>query len=556
MINMKSKITVFVLIIVSSFLILYSSLSYAMSQANGGSHKEGVYFGLFREGAPRNMNYIKNFERQYGKKPAMVMWYQDWAQNFPWEPAMNVIKYGAVPHIVWEPWYWSDHSKVQLKDIIDGKWDNYIKTWASEIKNFRHPVFIRFAHEYNIEGYPWGVVNNEKDPEIYIKAYRHVVDIFKKEKVENVKWVWCFMNYSHPDESWNDWVAAYPGDKYVDWVGIDGYNWGTTQSWSDWQAFKYLFRDQVKRSKKLWPDKPIMVAEFASAEKGGDKAEWIKEIPGYLKSSMRDIDLIVWFDLKKETDWRINSSKKSKAAFKTIMKDSLFLSSGEDLGKYTVSKTKPKKKEVIAKKNSAVVVIDGKLDDWDKSTPIVMKDKYYFKEGADWGGVSDLSGSAYLMWDDENIYLAAVIEDKIPLVNKQKKQNIWNGDAIEVVLSVDPKADPKRTRFKKGDYQIGFSTGDGKSNPAIIWNWQRRRIPAGSEIIVKKTRKPLGYVLEAKIPWEFFRLKSAPAKGTKLGFDIAFDDADYSGVRERQFIWNGDFNFYKDPSVWGILELK
>jgi beta-mannanase len=515
---------------------------------------EGVFIGVFREGAPRNINYIKKFEKQTGKKPAMIMWYQDWAQSFPKDAAKHAVEYGAVPHIVWEPWYWGDRYKVKLKDIIAGKWDNYIKSWAKDIKKFEKTVFLRVGHEFNIEGYPWGVINNDKDPEIYIKAYRHVVDIFNKEKVKNVKWIWCFMNYSFPDKSWNDWAAAYPGDKYVDWIGIDGYNWGTTQSWSEWQAFKYLFRDQVRRSKKLWPDKPIMVAEFGSAEEGGDKAAWIKEIPGYLKTSMRDIDVIIWFDLKKETDWRIKSSKKSLAAFKQIMKDPIFLSSGEALAKLSVPSVKPKKEKAFAVTAPGTVVVDGKLSDWDKSNPISMKDSSYFREGLVWGGPEDLSGDAYLMWNETNLYLAADISDKIPLVNKKQKQNIWNGDAIEIVLSVDPKADPKRASFSRGDYQIGFGTGDGKSNMPSIWNWQRRRSPQGSEIAVSK--KGEGYVLEAKIPWEFFRGKFVPSKGTKIGFDIAFDDADKTGERERQLIWNGDYYFYKDPSVWGVLEFK
>jgi hypothetical protein len=528
-----------------SFALVCFSLAWAMSQATSDNRVErGVYIGVFREGAPRNMNYIRKFEEEAGKKPATIMWYQDWEQNFPRDASMNAVKYGAVPHIVWEPWYWSDHSRVQLKDIIDGKWDNYLRTWAQEIRAFKHTVFLRFAHEFNIEGYPWGIVNNQKDPEIYIKAYRHVVDIFKKEKVKNVKWVWCFMNYSHPDEPWNDWTQAYP------------YNWGTTQDWSDWQAFKYIFRDQVRKSRRLWPDKPIMIAEFASATKGGDKAAWLREIPDYLKTSMRDIDCIIWFDLKKEADWRINSSKQSLAAFKEIMQDPIFLSSAEALAGHTLSAGKKKKKKAWALRAPGAVAIDGELSDWNKSNPVTMAESSYFKEGAGWKGKDDLSGDAYIMWDDVNFYLAAVITDDLPLVSKQKKQEIWNGDAVEIVLSVDPEADPERTGFTTGDYQIGFGTGDGKSNEPTIWNWQRRRVPTGSEIAVKKKTKPSGYVLEAKIPWEFFRIRFTPSSGVGLGFDIAFDDADRTEERERQFIWNGDFYFYKDPSVWGVLEFK
>jgi len=521
----------------------------------GNAIAREVYLGIFREGAPRNMNYIAKFEQQVGKKPAMIMWYQDWAQEFPRADAMNVINYGAIPQIVWEPWYWSDHNKVKLRDIMAGKWDDYIKSWAQAAREFGSPIFLRVGHEFNMEGYPWGVVNNDKNPEIYVSAFRHIVDIFRGEGANNVKWIWSPMNYSFPNEAWNDWVKAYPGNDYVDWIGFDGYNWGTTQSWSDWQVLKYLFRDQVRRAHKLWPGKPIMIAEFASTEQGGDKAAWIKELPEYLKTSMRDIDLIIWFDVKKETDWRVDSSGKSLAAFKQIMKDPLFLSSGNDLASLTLSPGKFERKTAFAHKASKPIKIDGKLSDWDLRSPVAMKDISFFKEGLIWKGPKDLSGNAYLMWDENNLYLAAVVNDVIPLVNKKQKQDIWNGDAIEMVINTNSSVDPDRGEFVSGDYQIGFGTGDGKGNPASIWSWQRHRSPTGSEIMVKKMNKPVGYVMEAKIPWSFF-VGFTPSKGTQLGFDIAFDDADYTGERERQFIWNGDYYFYKDPSVWGVLELN
>lgn len=523
------------------------------------SAQQNVYVGVFREGAPRNMNFIRQFEKQAGKKPAMVMWYQDWTQDFPLQDARNVVDYGAVCHVVWEPWLWSDNGKIKLDNIIKGEWDKYIEKWAADAKAFKETIYLRWGHEFNIEKYPWGILNNEKDPDKYIKAWKRVHAIFKKVGADNVKWIWCFNNYPNPDESWNDWELAYPGDEYVDWIGIDGYNWGTTQSWSGWQSFKEMLRDQVRRVSKKHPGKPLMIAEFASTEQGGDKAKWIKEIPGYLKSSMRAVNAIVWFDVKKESDWRITSSEKSLAAFKAIMKEPLFSGSAEGMADFVLSpKISPAgdKKTAYAASVSCPVKIDGRLGEWNRAFGVVMKDKSFFKEGLIWNGPSDLSGKIYLMWDKENLYIAAEVMDKIPLVNKKSRQDIWNGDGLEMVLSVDPGADPKRESFERGDYQFGFSAGDGKGNKPAIWNWQRRRTPINSEIFVKRVDKSLGYVIEAKVPWSFFTNGFVPSAGTKIGFDVAIDDADSTGEREKQFIWNGDFYFYKDPGVWGILEFK
>jgi beta-mannanase len=521
----------------------------------GASAEAGVFVGVFREGAPHNMNYIKQFEQQTGKKPAQIMWYQDWAQAFPKEDAQAVIDYGAIPHIVWEPWYWSDHNKIKLNDISSGKWDGYISSWAKAVRDFGQPIFLRPLHEFNMEGYPWGIVNNDKNPQTYIKAFRHIVDIFKREKAANALFVWSPMNYSFPNEAWNDWAKAYPGNEYVNWIGFDGYNWGTEQSWSDWQALKYLFRDQTRKARTLWPAKPIMIAEFASSDKGGDKAQWIKELPEYLKTSMRDIDAINWFDLRKEADWRVNSSAASLLAFKQIMKDPFFSSSGEELAKLTIPAERIVKKTVYAAQANGVVKLDGSLGAWKNCQPIVMADESYFKEGLTWGGPQALSGKLYLMYDKEFLYVAADVTDKLPLMNKRERGDIWNGDAIELVFSTDPGANRSRDSFDRTDFQVGFGTGDGKGVKPSIWNWQRRRSPTGSEIFVKRADKPLGYILEAKIPWSFFG-SFVPSAGTKVGFDVAIDDADRSGERERQLIWNGDYYFYKDPSVWGTLEFK
>ncbi|MFH1709672.1 MAG: sugar-binding protein, partial [bacterium] len=104
-------------------------------------------------------------------------------------------------------------------------------------------------------------------------------------------------------------------------------------------------------------------------------------------------------------------------------------------------------------------------------------------------------------------------------------------------------------------YQIGFGTGDGMANKPIIWIWQKRRTSAGGEILVKKDLNPVGYVLEAKIPWKEISSIS-PKTGESIAFDIAVDDADQTWERKLQFIWSGDYLFYKDPDVWGVLKFE
>jgi beta-mannanase len=494
---------------------------------------------LFREGAPQNIAFIKSFEKTFKKKPSMIMWYADFSSDFPAEDCDNAYKYGAVPHITWEPWFWGDEEKIKLDDIIKGEWDSYMEKWASDAKVFKKTIFLRWGHEFNIEKYPWGIVNNNRDPEKYIKAYRHVHDIFRKAGATNIKWIWCFNNYPNPNEYWNSWDLAYPGDEYVDWIGIDGYNWGTTQSWSGWQSFKEMFRDQVREASKKYPNKPVMIAEFGSAEEGGNKANWVKEIPSALKVSMSQVKAIVLFDVRKECDWRANSSKNAEKAYKSIFQDQYFLSSSDGLADLSASRPQyiTEKKIVAAKKTAKPIKIDGNFGPFSGVAPITMDSDVFLKEGSEWKGPKDLSAKIYLMWDHQFLYMYAKITDNFPLVNSKTNGDIWNGDAIEITLP---------------GYQIGLGAGDGRANKPIIWIWQKTRPSAGGEITTIKTVNPTGYVIEAKVPWKEIGSIS-PKAGEKLPFDIAVDDADQTWERKLQFIWSGDYLFYKDPDVWGIL---
>ena len=501
---------------------------------------DGCFLGIFREGAPQNMAFIKQFETVMQKKPAMIMWYLDYSSDFPADECRNVTKYGAVPHIVWEPWYFEDQSAIKLDNIINGQWDEYITNWARDAKTFGKTVFLRWGHEFNIEKYPWGIGNNDRDPQKYIKAYRHVHDIFTKAGAANVKWIWCFNNYPNPDENWNDYDLAYPGDAYVDWIGIDGYNWGATQTWSGWQSFTDMFRNQIREVSRKHPGKPVMIAEFGAAEDGGDKAAWVKEIPSVLKISMKQVKAIVLFDIRKECDWRINSSKKAEEAYRSILKDPYFISSPEGIDKLSPENPFTEKKTALAKKAKKPVRIDGDFAPFSAGIPIVMDSDKFLKEGKTWKGPKDLSASIYLLWDETYFYMYAKVTDNMPMVNSRTNGDIWNGDGIELTFP---------------GCQVGFGAGDGRANKPIIWIWQKKRSPAGGEIHVSRSLDPAGYILEAKVPWK--ELKATPPKaGEEIAFDIAVDDADETWERKTQFVWNGDFYFYKDPGVWGILKFE
>ena len=283
-------------------------------------HTPTVYYGVHVPGWLNNLSAVTAFEQDANKPVSIVMWYQGWAlndgtQNF--EPSWmdNVRNHGSIPMVTWEPWNYTQgiyQPAYSLANIIVGHFDSYITQWALASKAWGHPYFLRFAAEMNGNWYPWSEQVNGNGPGQYVQAFRHVHDIFTALGVTNVTWVWS------PNVEYNGSTPLselYPGPSYVDWIGMDGYNWSTVQG-HQWQTFFQVFDQTYNDIRSMYTGKPLMVAETASAGIGGNKAAWIidaytNQIPNVFPA----IRAVIWFNENKETDWRIESSKNTQTAF-------------------------------------------------------------------------------------------------------------------------------------------------------------------------------------------------------------------------------------------------
>jgi beta-mannanase len=139
-----------------------------------------------------------------------------------------------------------------------------------------------------------------------------VHDVVASTGATNISWVW---NPNVPYWGSTPLNQLYPGGDYVDVVALDGYNWGTSQSWSAWQEPEVLFGEGITQLRQLAPGTPIMIAETASSEVGGSKPQWITNLFRYV-SAQQDVVALVWFHINKEADWRINSTSASADAFR------------------------------------------------------------------------------------------------------------------------------------------------------------------------------------------------------------------------------------------------
>jgi len=291
------------------------------------SSSNQVLFGAAtEENNSGTLNQLASFEAHAGKKAALYGMYKSfyWDPNFPTAEATTVRTHGSIPMITWEPFNPSNgvnQPEYALSTITAGKYDTMIRNWANQIKAFGSPVWLRFAHEMNSDWYPWAEGVNGNAPGSYVAAYRHVHAVFANAGVTNVKWVW------NPnvvmDGIGSSLTSLYPGDAYVDMVGIDGYNWGASTSWGTWQTPASVFGQTMTQVRAI-TKKGIVIGETSSTEAGGNKATWIKDYFSWMKANT-DIKAFIWFNISKETDWRIESSSAAQAAFASALSDPTFI---------------------------------------------------------------------------------------------------------------------------------------------------------------------------------------------------------------------------------------
>jgi mannan endo-1,4-beta-mannosidase len=308
-----------------------SGLTVGAAQPAVAADDASVYWGAYVNGAPFNLSILDDFEAQVGKHVSIVHWGQPWLMQGAFQPFQShlyqvVRDRGSIPMIDWGSWdlgKGTDQAAFRLSTIAGGKYDAYIAEWARAARAWGGPFFLRFDWEMNGSWqFPWAEELNQNQPGDYVRAWQHVHDIFQQQGATNVSWVWC-PNISSAKT--RPLAQLYPGDNYVDWTCMDGYNFGAV-SGGEWQTFAQVFsgssfnvnHNTYAELLALAPQKPIMIGETASSELGGSKAAWIKDMLSQLPSQFPQIKALTWFNWdggNSNETWPIASSPDAKRAF-------------------------------------------------------------------------------------------------------------------------------------------------------------------------------------------------------------------------------------------------
>lgn len=281
-----------------------------------------------REGS-RGLAPVDEFATAARHQPSVLLFHEDWAvSTFNRDAFEQAAARGMLPMLSWEPW---DHRfplapdgsgngqpTYTLARIISGEFDQYIRSYAVGVKDLKYQVAIRFADGMNSPRYPWSERANGNHPGEYVKMWRHVRDVFTTAGATNVIWVWSAdATLAGPGQL----ASLYPGDDYVDWIGLSGYDGaGDPQAY---RSFGQIF-DATIADVRTFTRKPLVITELGASDRAGRKADWITDMFGQLRQHP-DIIGFIWSETIGESDWRIVTPPAAADAFAAGAADPRYL---------------------------------------------------------------------------------------------------------------------------------------------------------------------------------------------------------------------------------------
>jgi mannan endo-1,4-beta-mannosidase len=247
------------------------------------------YLGVAMLDVPQNVAHLQAFTAAVGTAPNVITIYESFDDQFAAAQVRAIYQRGALAIIRWEP------TTKRLADIAAGAHDKYILDFAAAVRRLNLPIALTVAHEMNGDWYPWGTRNNT--PAEFVGAWRRVHQLFAQTGATNVIWAWTPNAIQAAPRV--RLAPYYPGDQYVDWVGIDAYY---TQAGI--RTFRDLFGPTMAEIRRF-TTRPFIIVE-TGAEAGSNR---LRSMDDLFTSVANDPTVLgfVYFNQRGSKNWAIDN---------------------------------------------------------------------------------------------------------------------------------------------------------------------------------------------------------------------------------------------------------
>ncbi|GAA2604981.1 glycosyl hydrolase [Actinomadura fulvescens] len=255
-------------------LLLAASLSVACGGDSADRPRPRVALGV----AAQNRAEIQQREEETGHRMAGIRAFRRWDEPI-FDSGMRWARSGG------RELYLSIKSKrlnnavIPWRDIANAEPGDPLYadmlSQSRQLKDFGASVYLIFNHEP--EARPSRAMGTPAD---FVAAWRKLVKVHRKAGVRNVRYVWTVTAIAFSRNGGREAREFYPGDAYVDGIGVDAYNWYRCLSPTNpWMSLAELIEPH-RLFGAAHPGKELMVLEWASAEdpqSPGRKAAWLRD---------------------------------------------------------------------------------------------------------------------------------------------------------------------------------------------------------------------------------------------------------------------------------------
>lgn len=263
-----------------------------------------AYLGAY---VPQSKGGTASLEVAVRRKMAFDVDYENWITHMPNSQANDDVVYGRLYFATWQ-------CGVTDTQIVNGSQDMLIVTVAQAIQRYGHTVFLRLLPDHNMsykyrqrQGC-WNSLTDNADgtfnAQLYVQAWQHIHQLFTANGVNNVIWVWAFQ------AAGSDPGPYYPGDAYVDWVGIDAFA-------SPYNGFAASLSGAYATASAH--GKPVVVSEAGAP--AANQADYFTGAATTLKTQFPMIRGYIYYDSvdPNGTDWSLGTN--GQLPFSTFAND-------------------------------------------------------------------------------------------------------------------------------------------------------------------------------------------------------------------------------------------
>ncbi|WP_430884093.1 glycoside hydrolase family 26 protein [Fusibacter sp. JL216-2] len=255
---------------------------------------EDVTWGIFEPSTHYELDYVHAIEQGTGIDLDIILEYYDLGYMPRLEKMKMLSEDDKVLELTFQTSKYGTFNADALYEVLDGKHDATIDELISIIKAHDQPILFRPNNEMNGDWCSYNAMYTHKDAEVFRSFWIWLHDRFEASDVENVIWVWNPNWGDFPYAGWNDYMNYFPGEKYVDVIGLTGYNTGTYYEAEEWRSFLDIYLPMLWEYDQHFDGFPYMITEFGSSSTGGDKGQWIQN--AFDQIEKLDIKAAVWWN--------------------------------------------------------------------------------------------------------------------------------------------------------------------------------------------------------------------------------------------------------------------